>query len=172
AVAGRNTTGEGSLSSQVSTIPQEVPAAPTTVDVAPGNAQVGVSWSAVATATQYVVYYSTSSPVTTASANVVSASSPRVVSGLINGTPYYFKVAPRNAVGAGPLSAERSATPMLPPGIPGQVSATPQVGAATVSWSPAANATEHVVYYGTSSPVTTSSASVQGATSPQQITGL
>ncbi len=47
------------------------------------------------------------------------------VTGLTNGTTYYFKAVAINAAGPGPLSGEASAVPVTMPGTPAGLTATP-----------------------------------------------
>ncbi|HJV34105.1 fibronectin type III domain-containing protein [Geomonas sp.] len=109
-----NSSGESAASAQVSAAtaaPAPVlPTAPTGVAGTGGTKQVTVSWSAVSGATSYNLYYSTVSGVTTATGNkVVNVSSPYVLTGLLDGTAYYFVVTAVNAAGEGPASAQASA---------------------------------------------------------------
>src|SRR5262249_44810508 len=77
----------------------------------------------------------------------------------VNGTTYYYKVTALNAVGEGPRSNERSATPPTPastPGVPTLAPATPGNGSVALSWSaPASDGgaaiTSYAIYRGTSS---------------------
>lgn len=93
-----------------------VPAAPAGLSASAGNGTVTLSWSAAAGAASYHVYQGTSAggegaaPVT--SANGTTAT----VSGLMNGTAYYFKVAGVDAGGVSAPSSEVSATPSAPHG--------------------------------------------------------
>jgi len=94
-----------------------LPAAPLGLQAVAGDAFVTLSWTAVDGATGYMVYWNNTGNVTTSdnwfgpwtSGTVVS------LSGLTNGTPYYYRVAAVNASGEGPMSAEVSATPTGPP---------------------------------------------------------
>ena len=65
--------------------------------------------------------------------NVVTA----VVTGLVTGKLYWFSVAAVNAHGRGPLSQKSRPVLVGQPGPPGNVTATPGEGQATVSWSAA-----------------------------------
>jgi len=65
--------------------------------------------------------------------NVVTA----VVTGLANGKLYWFSVAAVNAHGRGPLSQKSEPILVGQPGPPGNVTATPGAGQATVSWAAA-----------------------------------
>ena len=104
------------------------PDAPVISSVTAGNAQVVVAWSAPANngaaISDYVVQYSTSSSGSyTTFADGISTSTSATVTGLTNGTAYYFKVAATNSVGTGSNSAASAA-------------ATPTLPTQTVTWSP------------------------------------
>lgn len=77
-----------------------------------GNQQVTLTWTGGAQATSFTVKYGTLSPPTTVAST--SATSPYVVSGLTNGTLYYFQVEATNAYGT-VSSLIRSATPVSNP---------------------------------------------------------
>jgi len=90
----------------------KVPAAPTGLTAAAGNAQVGLSWNASSGATSYNVYRGTTvggegaTPIAT---GITSTSYTNT--GLTNGTTYYYKIAAVNANGTSAQSTEASATP-------------------------------------------------------------
>jgi hypothetical protein len=103
------------------------PGAPASLTAAAGNGQVSLSWSPGANAAAYAVYYATVPGVTVASGtripNVTGTST--IVTGLTNGTSYYFAVAAVNSAGESPLSNEASATPALPvPFLPSDLQGT------------------------------------------------
>jgi rhamnogalacturonan endolyase len=87
------------------------PLTPISLSAIPGNAQVTLSWPAVANATAYFIYRGTSSnSLTTLVASGYPGTS-YTNTGLANGTTYYFVVAGTNSVGLGPDSPVASATP-------------------------------------------------------------
>jgi fibronectin type 3 domain-containing protein len=87
------------------------PAAPASVTAIPGNAQVAVSWGAVAGAVSYnVKRASVSGGPYTLVANTTATSF--TDTGLTNGTTYYYVVTALNAATESLNSAEASATPL------------------------------------------------------------
>jgi titin len=126
-----------------------VPGAPTGLAAVPGNGQVALSWAAPASdggspVTGYIIYQGTSpggetgtpvkgSPVTGTSCTVT---------GLTNGTTYYFKVVAANAAGLSPLSEEASATlPMVSPSAPTSTAPTSTAPTSTAPTSTAPTST-------------------------------
>lgn len=90
------------------------PNAPTGVTATAGNGQIIISWSAVSGATSYNIYYATTTGVTkTTGTKVANATSPYRLTGLNNGTTYYYIVAAENANGESTGSAELNATPQI-----------------------------------------------------------
>jgi hypothetical protein len=90
------------------------PGAPTSVSGTSGNGQVSVSWTAPASnggavVTDYILQYSTSSDRAYATfGDGTATTTTATVTGLTNGTVYYFKVAAVNSVGTSSYSAVSS----------------------------------------------------------------
>ncbi len=98
------------------TITAAVPAAPTAVTAVAGNAQVTLSWTASSGATSYSVYQGTSAGGESKTAVQTGVTGTSVtITGLTNGTPYFFTIAAVNAGGTSSASGEASATPTAPP---------------------------------------------------------
>ena len=100
--------------------------------VAPGNAQLVVTWTAVDTATGYTVQWMSGSEdynTGDRQATVTSESTTRyTIPSLINGTEYTVRVsATRTGVTDGPPSAEMTGTPRVPPPPPPPVTDLAQV---------------------------------------------
>ena len=162
--------GGGSSSPSSSSPPPGIPAS---VTATAGDGQVTIGWAAVSGAASYDIYYSTSSGVSTASSIIKGVQPGYVVTGLANGTTYYFAVAAVNNGGESALSSEVSATPQPPiPAKPTGVVASGQNTQVTLGWSSVPGATSYNVYYDTASGVTTSSLKVTGVNSGSAITGL
>jgi hypothetical protein len=123
-----------------------VPGAPTNISAVIGDGSATVSFDPPASdggspITGYTVTASAGSSlvaaltasVSASSASASGPSSPIVVGGLTNGTPYSFTVTATNAVGSGPSSTPSSSvTPATVPGAPSSVTAIPGNGMASV----------------------------------------
>ncbi len=175
-VTSANAGGESAISGEVSATPQvSVPGVPTAISATSGNAQATVSWTAVTGAVSYSVYYRTAANVTIANGTkVANATSGGAITGLANGTTYYFVVTAANAGGESAISGEVSATPQVPaPGAPTAISATSGDAQATVSWTAVTGATSYNVYYKTTAGVTkVNGTKAANAVSGNAITGL
>lgn len=173
-----NASSESVVSAEVNTTPVAPPpplAAPVGVTVASGNAQATLTWQAVTGATSYNVYYRTTPGVTAANGTkITNTSSGTPLTGLTNGTTYYFVVVTVNGGGEGAISHEVGATPQAPAvGVPSGLVITGGNGQVTLSWSAVTGATSYNVYYGTAPGVTIANGTkVTGATSGSAITGL
>ena len=91
---------------------QTPPSAPSNLSTTSGNTQAIISWSPVAGATSYNIYWSTTSGVTKIiGTKITGATSPYSHTGLTNGTPYYYVVTAVNSSGESMESAQVSVTP-------------------------------------------------------------
>ena len=114
-----NVSGESPSSAQASATtnppPVVIPAVPASVTAIGGTQQVSISWSAVPAATSYNVYYSATSGVTKANGTkITGATSPYIMTGLADGTAYYFIVTAANSAGESAASTQASATTSAP----------------------------------------------------------
>ncbi len=140
-VAATTSVGTGTNSAASSAItPRTVPGAPTGVSGTPGNAQVGLTWTAPASTGGSAItgYTVTPSIGATAQSPVVfnSTATSQTITGLTNGTAYTFKVKATNAAGSGADSAASSAvTPRSLPSAPTNVSGTPGNGQVDLTWT-------------------------------------
>ena len=115
------------MSNEASATPKlALPAAPAGLTATPGDAQITLSWTAVPGATGYNVYRGgATGPESTTPIVTALKTTTYININLVNGTPYFFKIAALNAAGAGPMSNEATATPLAPGPVltPAQMSA-------------------------------------------------
>lgn len=105
---------ESANSSPVSAAPLCVPAPPAGLTATPGNARVGLSWTASSGATSYNIKRST----TSGSGYITIGSSTGLTytdTGLNNGTTYYYVVSAVNSCGESANSSPVGPTPQAPP---------------------------------------------------------
>ena len=132
------------LSGASSVLPDLGRVTPTALSARGGNGEALLSWSAPqgtggAPASGYNVYEGTapghelSTPVNGATP---ITSTGYAVTGLTNGTRYYFEVTALNSAGEGAPTAEASAVPAAPPGAPVAVFATAGTAQVSLSWAP------------------------------------
>lgn len=147
------------------------------------NGQSVLTWSAPVndgggTISDYLVRYSTDNSTWSTFADGTSSSTGATVTGLTNGTLYYFQVAAVNAYGTSGYSTSFSGTPSTVPGIPTSGGATSNANAQSVlSWTaPAVNGgasiTDYVVQYSTDNANWTTFADGVTATTGATVTSL
>jgi hypothetical protein len=134
-VSAINAIGTGSPSATASGTPVTVPSAPAIGTATPGDGQVTLTFSASSTGGSPITGYTVTS--TPGSITATGSSSPIIVTGLTNGTPYTFKVTATNAIGTSPQSsASNSATPVATPNdAPSSLVATRGNAQVALSWT-------------------------------------
>lgn len=127
--------------------PVTTPAIPTGLNAVAGNGAVALSWNANSESDlrQYIVHWGSAANSLTNTVNVDKSQVNTSVTGLSNGTPYYFAIAAENSSGQqSAFSSVASATPQAagttdttPPSLPTNVQAsTGSVrGSINVSWN-------------------------------------
>jgi hypothetical protein len=150
---------------------QPAPAAPQLLTADGADSQVALNWDTVTGATYYRVYLSTVQGVFTEPASATVTGVTYNMSGLTNGTTYYFIVKAANSGGLSTASNEAAAIPAAAPAAPTQVTAVAGDRQATISFTPPTDNGGSAI---TSYEVTASSGGVvqSGATSPITVTGL
>jgi fibronectin type 3 domain-containing protein len=149
-VTGMNSTGTGVPSNEAYATPEAAPPPAPVLSATPGNAQVVLTWTTAPGAASYDVYEGaaaggeSATPIETG----ITATS-YTVTGLTNGTPYYFEVAGVNSGGTGADSNEVSATPASPPAAPTGLTAAAGVEQAVLTWTAVSGAASYNVYQGT-----------------------
>jgi len=127
-VYGANTYGQSSLPAFVSVTPG-LPDTPTNLTASTGNGLVSLSWTAPSsgpTPSSYLISYS--------STTVSTSSTSAVINGLINGSPYTFKVNSVNTNGNSVNYVSISATPFTTPGVPVNILLSSTDTTGTISW--------------------------------------
>ncbi len=136
------------------------PAVPGAATVTTGNGQLTVSWTTpVSGATSYSVYFSTGTDPDSAPAYNGITTSPRVLTGLANGTTYNVWIKANNSAGSSGFSTMASGTPVLPlspPGVPGAITVTAGNQYLSLSWSAVSGATSYDVFYSDTNDTSTS----------------
>jgi len=141
-VASVNDVGTGLYSANSSAVtPATTPGLPTAVAGIRSNGQVQLSWTAPVsngglTLTDYTIQYSTDGSSWQTFSRTASTATSATVTGLRNGTGYFFRIASINDVGMGSFSANSSRIiPSAVPLPPTNVIATRGRGVVTVSWT-------------------------------------
>ena len=165
-----NADGESGASSEASATPQaSAVATPGNLTLTAGNAQVAASWTAITGASGYTLYHS-QSPISSLTATGVTSvevtGASHTVTGLTNGSTYYFVVVSRYTGGPSAASSQESATPQVP--APTGFSATPGNGQVTASWTAVANADGYNLYYSKSADVDSRSGNLAVTSTPSR----
>ncbi len=184
-IAAKDATGGSSpLSSEVSSTPLNPVPAPENLTATPGDAFITLSIDPYSGGKNPIfrIYWATTAGVTSSSDTVVDPtgkgiSFPHTVTGLTNGTAYFYRAsAIDSSTGKeSDLSNEASATPSdtILIGVPQDVKATKGNAEVTLYWGAVVGAATYNVYWATDSGVTTSSNSITDITkTPYVHTGL
>jgi hypothetical protein len=161
-IRGKTATGTGAYSAPANAKPI---GAMGTVTLNAEGQQLVVSWSTVAGADQYEVYYSTANTMPPSPVQTVTTTT-AIIGGLTNGTTYYVWVRGKNTHGESNVSAVASGRPL---GMPGAPVVSPSYKALSVTWTAVAGADEYEIYYGTGTPATLATTT---ARTTATITGL
>ncbi len=150
------------------------PSAPTGVTLTVGNGQLTIGWNAVTGATSYNLYYSTVQGVAGIKINGITTGTSYTLTGLNNGTTYYFQITASNAGAEGLASSVVSGIPQIPaPGAPMDVTTSAGNAQSTISWTTVTGSTSYNIYFRTTAGVTTGNGTkITGANSPYTHTGL
>ena len=149
-----NAVGTGASSNVAVATPRTVPTAPhtlTATPIAPG--QIRLTWLAPtsnggAPITDYVIERSTNGTSWLPLTDGVNTSRSYTMTGLSTTTRYYFRVAAKNAAGAGPRSTSASAIARVAPSAPRSLTLTPSSGQIRLTWlAPSSNGGAAVTDY-------------------------
>jgi hypothetical protein len=125
--------------------PPTLPSPPAILNATAGNGQVVLQWSSSpGTVVEYEIQWSTNSSFNWPSNVAFTSGTTFTVTNLVNGAPYYFRVAATNSAGTGSYSGMVVATPSAPvasgrPGAPGAPGVARQQTMANVSWDAPVN---------------------------------
>jgi len=150
--------------------PLAAPDPPEAATITSSDAQLSMSWNAVARATAYEVWYHTSDDSAQASQSGGDvAATTSEIAGLQNGTTYYVWLKAKNATGTSGFGPVASGTPvgaLLAPDAPGQATVIAGDSQLSLSWTAVDRATVYQVWYHTAadSGLATRRAVVQNST--------
>ena len=133
--------------------PLPAPAAPGAPTLAAADQQITVSWTAVANATSYQVFYGETADSSKSMLISAVTATQCIINGLTDGTTYYIWIKAENSSGTSDYSPAAHATPMAPltkPYPPISVSLTPGSQQLSVAWLAVSGATSYQVWYSSS----------------------
>ncbi|MBN1531426.1 MAG: SUMF1/EgtB/PvdO family nonheme iron enzyme [Spirochaetes bacterium] len=142
------------------------PEAPGAATVTPGDTELSLDWTAVAGATAYEVWFSSTNDSGTAlqdEGDIVGTT--HVIDGLSNGAPYYIWLKAKNDAGTSDFGPGASGTPHPAPGAPAAAVVDSAEDSLVLTWTAVDGATAYEVWYGTtndSSSATQSGGDITG----------
>lgn len=151
-VAAKNVAGTGTYSTIASAvIPATVPDAPPAVASLDGNETATITWEVPASNGSSISYYKIEKSENNLDWSVVTSTATGTayaVTGLTNGTSYYFRVSAINGKGVGnPRSASSYIIPSTVPSAPSAPTPTPLSDTVTVTWSAPNNNGNAIISY-------------------------
>ena len=156
--------------------PLPVPAVPGAPTLAVADQQITVSWTAVANATSYQVFYGETADSSKSMLVTAVTATQCIINGLTDGTTYYVWIKAENSSGTSGYSPAAHATPVAPltkPNPPLVVTITPGSRELNVTWLAVSGATSYQVWYSTSNDSNTAQQSGGAITNlSYNITGL
>jgi hypothetical protein len=175
AVTAVNTIGESELSEIKTVIPMGILAAPGISSITSADGSITLSWGPVSGAASYNVYYAIGTTVNKNDAKIANVTSPKAITGLVNGTQYAFAVSAANGSYESDLSTVSTVTPHAAPVVPqppANIAATAGNGSVSIVWSAVAGALSYKVYFSSGTTVDKTGASFTNASSPKIVQGL
>ena len=137
-----------------------VPPAPSAFTITAADGRVALRWNAVRSANDYTVLQGTAAgALSVIPAQSALSTTSADITGLTNGTRYFFSVTAANEAGVSARAAEVSAVPVA---VTSGLTATPGTGQITLRWDAATGATGYRVFRGTT-PGVTGSTPIQSA---------
>ena len=162
--------------------PYAMPSAPAGVQAVTGDTQVVLTWTAAAgnggTIDDYIVQYGTDGVNWATFADGLSTTLTATVTGLTNGTAYYFQVAGHSQFGNGIFGAATpaSVTPIGAPAAPTNLVGVRGESQVTLTWTAGSNGgspiNDYVVQYGTDGSNWTTFPHAASTATTQTVTGL
>ena len=154
-VVAKNSSGTGAASVRIAGTPNIAPPAPQNARIVIGNGQAVLSWDPTPTANTYSIRrYSSQTTTTVAQTYADQSGTTITITGLANGTTYWFDIRARNNVGYGTASSRISGRPNVVPGTP-IVIAESGNGQVNLNWNSVLGAASYVVRRYSSQTTTT-----------------